>query len=99
MAAKHGVPVCPHAGGVGLCEMVQHLAVFDYLAISGTLERRMAEYVDHLHERSSTRCGSSAAHTRTRRAGIQHRDAPESLTRHRFPDGVAWRDRSPATAV
>jgi L-fuconate dehydratase len=50
MAAKFGVPVCPHAGGVGLCEMVQHLAMFDYLAISGTMEHRVAEFVDHLHE-------------------------------------------------
>ena len=50
LAAKFGVPVCPHAGGVGLCEMVQHLAMFDYLAVSGTTEGRMIEYVDHLHE-------------------------------------------------
>jgi L-fuconate dehydratase len=50
LAAKYGVPVCPHAGGVGLCEMVQHLAMFDFLAISGTTEGRMVEYVDHLHE-------------------------------------------------
>lgn len=50
MAAKTGVPVCPHAGGVGLCEMVQHLQVFDYICLSGTFEDRMIEYVDHLHE-------------------------------------------------
>jgi L-fuconate dehydratase len=50
MAAKFGIPVCPHAGGVGLCEYVQHLAVFDYLCVSGSLENRMVEYVDHLHE-------------------------------------------------
>lgn len=50
MAKKHGVPVCPHAGGVGLCEMVQHLQVFDYIALSGTFEDRMIEYVGHLHE-------------------------------------------------
>ena len=50
LAAKFGVPVCPHAGGVGLCEMVQHLAMFDYVAVSGTTEDRMIEYVDHLHE-------------------------------------------------
>jgi L-fuconate dehydratase len=50
MAAKFGVPVCPHAGGVGLCEYVQHLAMIDYVAISGTLENRLIEYVDHLHE-------------------------------------------------
>ena len=50
MAAKFGVPVCPHAGGVGLCEYVQHLAIFDYIAVSGSLEDRVVEYVDHLHE-------------------------------------------------
>src|SRR5205823_12339311 len=50
LAAKFGVPVCPHAGGVGLCELVQHLSMFDYLAVSGSLEGRMVEYVDHLHE-------------------------------------------------
>ena len=50
MAAKFGVPVCPHAGGVGLCEYVQHLAIFDYVSVSGSLENRVCEYVDHLHE-------------------------------------------------
>ncbi|MFI7135504.1 enolase C-terminal domain-like protein [Nonomuraea sp. NPDC050153] len=50
LAAKYGVPVCPHAGGVGLCEMVQHLAMFDYVAVSGSTEDRAIEYVDHLHE-------------------------------------------------
>jgi L-fuconate dehydratase len=50
LAAKFGVPVCPHAGGVGLCEAVQHLSMFDYVAVSGTMDGRMIEYVDHLHE-------------------------------------------------
>lgn len=50
MAMKFGVPVCPHAGGVGLCELVQHLSVFDYVCVSGSLEGRVTEYVDHLHE-------------------------------------------------
>jgi L-fuconate dehydratase len=50
LAAKFGVPVCPHAGGVGLCEAVQHLSMFDFVALSGTMEGRMIEYVDHLHE-------------------------------------------------
>jgi L-fuconate dehydratase len=50
LAAKFGVPVCPHAGGVGLCEAVQHLAMFDFVAVSGTMEGRMIEFVDHLHE-------------------------------------------------
>jgi L-fuconate dehydratase len=50
LAAKHGIPVCPHAGGVGLCELVQHLAMFDYIAVTGTTRDRAIEYVDHLHE-------------------------------------------------
>jgi L-fuconate dehydratase len=50
LAAKFGVPVCPHAGGVGLCELVQHLAMFDLVAVSGQLDGRLIEYVDHLHE-------------------------------------------------
>jgi len=50
LAAKFGVPVCPHAGGVGLCELVQHLAMFDSIAVSGTTEGRLIEFVDHLHE-------------------------------------------------
>ena len=50
MAAKFGIPVCPHAGGVGLCEYVQHLSMFDYLAVTGTMEGRVIEYVDHRHE-------------------------------------------------
>src|SRR5207237_3598819 len=50
MAAKFGVPVCPHAGGVGLCEYVQHLAIFDNLRLTHTTRGRMVEYVDHLHE-------------------------------------------------
>jgi L-fuconate dehydratase len=50
LAAKFGVPVCPHAGGVGLCEIVQHLSMFDYLAVSARSESRYIEFVDHLHE-------------------------------------------------
>jgi len=50
MAAKYKIPVCPHAGGVGLCEYVQHIAMIDYIFITGSLENRVIEYVDHLHE-------------------------------------------------
>jgi len=50
MAAKFGIPVCPHAGGVGLCEYVQHLSMLDYISISGSMEGRIIEYVDHLHQ-------------------------------------------------
>ena len=54
LAAKFGVPVCPHAGGVGLCEAVQHLAMFDFVAVSGANDERMIEFVDHLHEHFTT---------------------------------------------
>ena len=50
MAAKFNIPVCPHAGGVGLCEYVQHISIFDYICVSASLENRILEYVDHLHE-------------------------------------------------
>jgi L-fuconate dehydratase len=50
MAARYAIPVCPHAGGVGLCEYVQHLSMFDYVSVTGTMENRIIEYVDHLHE-------------------------------------------------
>ncbi len=50
LAAKFGIPVCPHAGGVGLCEMAQHLSMFDFAALSGTMAGRQIEWIDHLHE-------------------------------------------------
>jgi L-fuconate dehydratase len=65
LAAKFGVPVCPHAGGVGLCEAVQHLAMFDYVAVSGRLEGRMIEFVDHLHEHFVTPVQVSGGRYRT----------------------------------
>jgi L-fuconate dehydratase len=91
LAAKYGRPVCPHAGGVGLCELVQHLAMFDYIGISGSMEGRWIEYVDHLHEhfedpvhlvngryRAPTHPGMSAAMV-----------AADRL-RYSYPDGAAW---------
>jgi L-fuconate dehydratase len=65
LAAKFGVPVCPHAGGVGLCEAVQHLAMFDYVAVSGRLDGRMIEFVDHLHEHFVTPVAVSGGRYRT----------------------------------
>ncbi|MFI6643284.1 enolase C-terminal domain-like protein [Streptomyces sp. NPDC050504] len=92
LAAKFGVPVCPHAGGVGLCELVQHLAMFDYVAVSGSWEDRVIEYVDHLHEHfeepvvvTEGRYAAPAA------PGFSARMRPESLTAHRYPDGPVWR--------
>jgi L-fuconate dehydratase len=92
LAARFGVPVCPHAGGVGLCELVQHLSIFDYVAVSGSLDGRMIEYVDHLHEHFLDpvviREGRYVAPLRP---GYSAEMKPESLARYRFPDGEVWR--------
>jgi L-fuconate dehydratase len=92
MARKFGVRVFPHAGGVGLCELVQHLAMADFVAISGQMEDRAIEFVDHLHEHFAApvriRAGRYLAPTE---AGFSAAMLPESLIRYRFPDGAAWR--------
>jgi L-fuconate dehydratase len=91
LAAKFGVPVCPHAGGVGLCEMVQHLAMFDYVAVSGTREDRVIEYVDHLHEHFTDPVRLRDGHYLAPAApGLSAEMHPASLARHRFPDGPVW---------
>ncbi len=91
LAAKFGVPVCPHAGGVGLCELVQHLAVVDYVAISGRLEGRMIEYVDHLHEHFVDPVVIEAGRYRVpTAAGYSAQMKAASLARHRFPGGAEW---------
>jgi L-fuconate dehydratase len=93
LAARFGAPVCPHAGGVGLCELVQHLSIFDYVAVSASLDGRMIEYVDHLHEHFVEpvviREGRYVAPSRP---GYGAEMKPESLARHRFPDGEVWRE-------
>ena len=92
MAAEFGVPVCPHAGGVGLCELVQHLSAIDYIAISGSLEGRMIEYVDHLHEHFLDPVViRDASYVLPARPGYSAEMRPESLARFRFPDGDEWR--------
>jgi L-fuconate dehydratase len=100
LAAKFGVPVCPHAGGVGLCEMVQHLAMFDYVALSGTFEHRAIEYVDHLHEHFEepvvVRDGRYLAPTAP---GAGARMSSASVEAFSFPDGPAWLGGSPALVV
>jgi L-fuconate dehydratase len=92
LAAKYGVPVCPHAGGVGLCEVVQHLSMFDYLAVSGSTENRVIEYVDHLHEHFTdpvrVRDGHYLAPTTP---GMSAQIKPASLHEYAYPDGAAWR--------
>jgi L-fuconate dehydratase len=92
LAAEFGVPVCPHAGGVGLCELVQHLAAVDYVAISGSLEGRMVEYVDHLHEHFVDPVViRDARYVLPTRPGYSAEMRPESLARFSFPDGDEWR--------
>jgi L-fuconate dehydratase len=91
LAAKFGVPVCPHAGGVGLCELVQHLSVVDYVAISGRLDGRMIEYVDHLHEHFVDPVVIRASrYVVPMSPGYGAEMLPASLARHRFPDGAEW---------
>jgi 2-keto-4-pentenoate hydratase len=96
LAARFGVPVCPHAGGVGLCELVQHLAIFDYLCVSGSLDGRMIEYVDHLHEHFLDPVVVSSGRYRVpTRPGYSGEMARASLDRYRFPGGAAWTEIEP----
>jgi L-fuconate dehydratase len=91
LAARFGVTVCPHAGGVGLCELVQHLSAFDYIAVSGQLDGRMIEYVDHLHEHFIDPVVIRDGRYRLPAApGYSAEMHPASLARYRYPDGPAW---------
>ena len=91
MAKKFGVPVCPHAGGVGLCELVQHLSIFDYVAVSGTLENRVTEYVDHLHEHFVVPCiVRNGAYVLPTEAGYSAEMYGSSLEEFAFPNGTYW---------
>ncbi|AXE90419.1 L-fuconate dehydratase [Streptomyces sp. Go-475] len=91
LAAKFGVPVCPHAGGVGLCELVQHLSMFDYLALSGTTENRVIEYVDHLHEHFTVPVVMREGHyTAPLAPGFSAMMKEESIAEYRYPDGTFW---------
>jgi L-fuconate dehydratase len=93
MAAKFGVPVCPHAGGVGLCEYVQHLSCFDYLRVSCSLEDRVIEFVDHLHEHFLDPVRIvRGQYQLPAQPGFSAEIKPESLAAYRFADGSAWRE-------
>ncbi|XP_006634369.2 mitochondrial enolase superfamily member 1 [Lepisosteus oculatus] len=93
MAEKFQVPVCPHAGGVGLCELVQHLILFDYIAVSGSLENRMCEYVDHLHEHFTNPVViKNASYMPPKNPGYSTEMKDDSAKRHQFPDGEVWRE-------
>jgi L-fuconate dehydratase len=92
MAAKFSIPVCPHAGGVGLCEYEQHVSLFDYIAVSGSLENRVLEYVEHLHEHFidpvMIREGRYVA---PQAPGFSITMRQESLREFEYPTGPAWK--------
>jgi L-fuconate dehydratase len=94
LAAKFGVPVCPHAGGVGLCEMVQHLSMFDYVALSGTTQGRVIEWIDHLHEHFVTPAAVVGGRYLTpTQPGASTEIRAESVEEFSFPSGPAWAAR------
>jgi len=94
MAKKFGVPVCPHAGGVGLCELVQHLSIFDYIAVSGSLENRVTEFVDHLHEHFVDPCIVERGAYRVPTApGYSAQMHDSSLQEFAFPFGDFWAEK------
>jgi L-fuconate dehydratase len=91
LADHFEVPVCPHAGGVGLCEYVQHLSLFDYICISGSLENRVLEYVDHLHEHFEYPVVmKNGRYMPPNAPGYSITMKKQSLSEHRFPKGKAW---------
>ena len=91
LAARFGIAVCPHAGGVGLCEYVQHLSAIDYLCISGTLENRVTEYVDHLHEHfvDPVRI-HNARYVLPSKPGYSAEIYAETLRDYSYPQGKIW---------
>ena len=92
MADHFGTPVCPHAGGVGLCEYVQHLSIFDYVCVSASLTDRVLEYVDHLHDHFLTPVHMKAGHYMPPEdPGYSITMKPASIAAHLWPDGAAWR--------
>ncbi|XP_048662434.1 mitochondrial enolase superfamily member 1 isoform X6 [Marmota marmota marmota] len=92
MAKKFGIPVCPHAGGVGLCELVQHLIIFDYISVSTSLKNRMCEYVDHLHEHFKYPVViKQASYMPPKDAGYSTEMKEDSVRKHQYPDGDVWK--------
>ena len=92
MAHKFGKPVCPHAGGVGLCEYVQHLSMIDYVCISGSHEGRVAEFVDHLHEHFVNPCVvENSRYVAPSAPGYSIEMKPESIAYYSFPNGTEWK--------
>ncbi|XP_069476971.1 mitochondrial enolase superfamily member 1 isoform X2 [Ambystoma mexicanum] len=93
MAKKFQIPVCPHAGGVGLCELVQHLILFDYISVSGSLENRMCEYVDHLHEHFKYPVViKNASYMVPQESGYSSEMKEDSIRQYQFPNGHIWQE-------
>lgn len=91
LAAKYGKPVCPHAGGVGLCEYVQHVSMIDYLCVSGSWDGRMTEHGGALHDHFINPIHVEGGRYRAPRTpGFSAELKPDSIDAHRFPDGSAW---------
>jgi L-fuconate dehydratase len=91
LAAKFGVAICPHAGGVGLCEMVQHLAMYDFVGVAATAEDRVLEYVDHLHEHFTDPVRVvGGRYLAPSAAGFSTTLRPETLRDYEFPGGAVW---------
>jgi L-fuconate dehydratase len=95
MAAKFGVPVCPHAGGVGLCELVQHLSMFDFIGVSARMDDRVTEFVDHLHEHFvNPTVIRRARYVAPAAPGYSSTIRPESRVAYVYPQGPVWRELS-----
>jgi L-fuconate dehydratase len=96
LAKKFGVPVCPHAGGVGLCELVQHLSIFDFVAVSGTHENRVTEFVDHLHEHFEDPCiVRDGRYVLPTQPGYSAAMFPASVAEFTYPHGGYWAAQGP----
>ena len=94
MATKFNIPVCPHAGGVGLCEYVQHLSMIDYICVSGSMEGRIIEYVDHLHEHFlEPVIIKNGAYMPPKKPGYSIEMYPKSLTDYTYPTGKIWKEK------
>jgi len=92
MAAKFNVPVCPHAGGVGLCEYVQHLSMFDFISVTGSMENRLIEYVDHLHEHFLDPVEiQKGCYMPPKLPGYSITMKNKSLVDYEFPTGKVWK--------
>ena len=100
LAAAFGKPVCPHAGGVGLCELVQHLAMFDFVAVSATTEGRSIEYVDHLHEHFTDPVRvHNGRYLAPLDPGMSAEFRPETIDRYSFPSGAVWADEVATASI